>query len=122
MAENMSSGGFSAGLHRQGQPAVFSGILDSGRSAPIFAGLKPLDFAIWPFLQAKSQAMPHNNLDTLRLFFATEWDQLSAEYIHKTCGLFRCHQQEIAKKNRVEIEKMGSQLHNTHKPVLSGLL
>ncbi len=45
--------------------------------------LNPLDFTIWRTLQAKTQATPHANLDTLHLSFAVEQDWLAAENIRK---------------------------------------
>jgi hypothetical protein len=66
--------------------------------------LKSLDFSIFSILQAKSKATPHTNLDSLRPSIAVEWDWLAAEYIHRTCRLFRHFQQAVVQKNEVEIE------------------
>jgi hypothetical protein len=61
--------------------------------------LNPVDFAIWLILQGKVQAMPHANLDSLRLSITMEWDWLVAKYIRKTCRSFQCQHQVVAKKN-----------------------
>jgi hypothetical protein len=50
---------------------------------PFMPDLNPLNFTIWHTLQAKAQATPHANLDTLHLSLAMEQDWLVAENIRK---------------------------------------
>jgi hypothetical protein len=71
---------------------------------PYSPDLKSLDFSVCSILQAKSQATPHTNLDSLHPSIAVEWDWFAAEYIHKTCCSFRPRRQTVVQKNEVEIE------------------
>jgi hypothetical protein len=64
--ENMSFGGFSAGLRRPNHLTAIGGLLAFGRLAAIFAGP---EFGRLLYLQhfaAKSQATPPTNLNALR--------------------------------------------------------
>jgi hypothetical protein len=90
LKENMSSGGFSAHPYCQDHTVVLGWILDFGRSAAIFAGLEPTGLLSLEHFDTEVLAMPHANLVSLCSSIGAERDQLSTEYIQKTCRSFHC--------------------------------
>jgi hypothetical protein len=71
---------------------------------PFMPDLNPLDFTIWHTLQAKTQATPHANLDSLHLSLAVEQDWLAAENIRKPAAHPAVTSKPLLKKNEVKIE------------------
>ena len=67
--------------------------------------LNPLDYGIWGVMESKACATPHPNLDSLRSSVAREWDNLSAEYVAKTCKSFRARLEKVVAAKGGYIEK-----------------
>ncbi len=88
LTENMIFGGFSAGHTTRAAQQLFSEFRTPWDWLSNSPDLNPLDFAIWPVLQAKVVVMPHANLGALHLSI----------YICKACCSFHHCRYTVSKK------------------------
>ena len=51
--------------------------------------LNPLDYGIWGIMDKNARATPHPNLESLKTSIIREWNNLSQDYVAKTCQQFR---------------------------------
>jgi hypothetical protein len=95
LVENMPFIRFSVNLHSQDPypPAVVGSILDVSGLATIFTRLEFAGLLYLACFASEVQETPYANLTALHPSIATEWDQLEAEYIRKTC----CHSATASK-------------------------
>lgn len=56
---------------------------------PSSPDLNPLDYSIWGVMNSKACAKSHRNLADLRASILRAWDELSEDYVIKTCKRFR---------------------------------
>jgi len=49
----------------------------------------PLDFAIWGWLEARACSVPHTSVDALKAAVNTEWANMPADFIKRSCASFR---------------------------------
>jgi hypothetical protein len=82
------------------------------------AGLGQGGLLYMEHLQAKVQVPAHANMAPLSPSMSAEWDQLTGEFIHKTCRSFCRHQEATVVKNGAFIELIDNLQPNTHQPVL----
>lgn len=66
--------------------------------------LNPLDFAVWGVLERKANHTPHPNVDSLKVAIKAEWDNLSEDFIVKSCGAFRRRIEAVIGENGGHIE------------------
>jgi hypothetical protein len=98
LTENTSFGRFSVSPQYHDYPAIVDRIQDLGRLTAIFVRFELLDFSIWSICRRKARWLPMPIWPSC-LSIAAEWDRLVAEYIYKTCRLFRrCQEAAMAKK------------------------
>ena len=65
--------------------------------------LTPLDYALWCFLENKTNATSQPNIGLLRIAMEEEWNKMSEEFILKACKSFRRHVETIIKNNGCHI-------------------
>ena len=67
----------------------FSSFMDKDLWPPNSPDLNPLDYGIWGLMETRACATPHSSVADLKVSVQREWDNLSSEYIAKTCASFR---------------------------------
>jgi len=51
--------------------------------------LNPLDFAVWGVMDARARATSHANVNSLKASIEEAWDEMSPDFIIKSCRSFR---------------------------------
>ena len=51
--------------------------------------LNPLDYRIWGALEKRACTTPHPNVDTLKAVVENKWDNMSKDFVKRTCAVFR---------------------------------
>ena len=51
--------------------------------------INPLDYSVWGTLDSKVRATPHSSIDSLKASIIREWDNMTSDYIVKSCKRFR---------------------------------
>lgn len=67
----------------------FSQFWDKSMWPPGSPDLNPLDFFVCGYLENKSNATPHPNVDSLKAAIAEEWTSMPSETVIKACASFR---------------------------------
>lgn len=65
------------------------GYWDKNMWPPSSPDLNPLDYSIWSMVEREACATPHRNLEDLKASIVSAWDNMSEDYIRKTCAAFR---------------------------------
>ena len=71
---------------------------------PSSPDLNPLDYAMWGVLDRATNKTSHPNIDSLKAAIIKEWDNLSEDFIVKSCRSFRHRIETIIANNGGHIE------------------
>lgn len=72
---------------------------------PFSPDLNPLDYGIWGVMEREACATHHNSLETLKASITEAWDNLSDEFVVKTCRSFRRRLEMVVEADGGYIEK-----------------
>ena len=56
---------------------------------PSSPDLNVLDFAVWGYLERLTNKTPHKNVDDLKASIMKHWDEMSADFLVRSCASFR---------------------------------
>ncbi|QQP36298.1 Uncharacterized protein FKW44_021351 [Caligus rogercresseyi] len=66
--------------------------------------LNPLDFSVWSVLESHACKTSHANLTSLQQAIVEAWDNLTEEYIKKSCASVRRRVEAVIANNGGHIE------------------
>ena len=82
----------------------FAAFWDKDLWPPNSPDLNPLDFAIWGVMDTKARATPHRNLSDLKASIVKAWNEMSADFIIKSCRSFRTRLEAVLEADGGHIE------------------
>ena len=71
---------------------------------PSSPDLNPLDFACWGVIERRACAIPHRNIDELKVSVEREWSAMSDEFVQSSCAAFRPRIESVIKAKGGHIE------------------
>ncbi|QQP35714.1 Uncharacterized protein FKW44_024007, partial [Caligus rogercresseyi] len=66
--------------------------------------VNPLDFAVWSFLEGKTNKTSHTSVEALKATITKEWDNMSEDFIKTSCASVRPRIEAIIRNNGGHIE------------------
>ncbi|QQP57708.1 Putative transposable element [Caligus rogercresseyi] len=66
--------------------------------------VNPLDFAVWGFLEGKTNKTSHTSVEALKATITKEWDNMSEDFIKTSCASVRPRIEAIIRNNGGHIE------------------
>ncbi|QQP51511.1 Uncharacterized protein FKW44_012900 [Caligus rogercresseyi] len=66
--------------------------------------VNPLDFAVWGFLEGKTNKTSHTSVEALKTTITKEWDNMSEDFIKTSCASVRPRIEAIIRNNGGHIE------------------
>ncbi|QQP57385.1 Uncharacterized protein FKW44_002357 [Caligus rogercresseyi] len=66
--------------------------------------VNPLDFAVWGFLEGKTNKTSHTSVEALKANITKEWDNMSEDFIKTSCASVRPRIEAIIRNNGGHIE------------------
>ncbi|QQP57627.1 Transposable element tcb2 transposase [Caligus rogercresseyi] len=104
----VASDGRSPGSHVQKVQEFCKGIMASFWPADFWPSsspdVNPLDFAVWGFLEGKTNKTSHTSVEALKVTITKEWDNISEDFIKTSCASVRPRIEAIIRNNGGHIE------------------